>query len=182
MAAVQSRRVLKTCGTVLLTGAMLQYVTGSEAHYPRVENASATVAPVQVTRSVAAVSPRPVNRLSEGAANSLLAMAHRTADSSQASALFAAKSWYTPPAPPPAQALVATQPTAPPLPFTFLGSYTDGNEVTVYFVTRDDRVYDVKPGDVIDTIYSVAAVENDALVFLYKPLNVRQPLTFGVAP
>ena len=73
-------------------------------------------------------------------------------------------------------------PTAPPLPFTFLGSFTDANNETVYFLTRDDRVYDVKPGDVIDSIYSVAAVENGQLVILYKPLDTRQTLAIGANP
>jgi hypothetical protein len=70
-------------------------------------------------------------------------------------------------------------PTAPPLPFTFLGSYTDGTNATVYFVAREDRVYDVKPGDAIDATYTVQAVENGQLVFTYKPLNERQLLPIG---
>ena len=73
-------------------------------------------------------------------------------------------------------------PSAPPLPFTYLGRYTDGNDKTVYFVTRDDRVYDVRPGEVIDAIYSVESIENGQLVFLYKPLNTRQALPLGDAP
>jgi hypothetical protein len=113
----------------------------------------------------------------------LFAIAHRTADATNANALFAPKSWYTPPPPPPPLAeQPAAAPTAPPLPFAFLGRYTDGNDETVYFVTRDDRVYDVKPGSAIDSLYSVESVEGGQLVFLYKPLNVRQQLATGDPP
>jgi protein involved in polysaccharide export with SLBB domain len=73
-------------------------------------------------------------------------------------------------------------PTAPPLPYTFVGSYAEGNKDTVYFLTRDDRVYDVKPGDTLDQIYSVDAVENGQLIFTYKPLNIRQTLSVGGGP
>jgi hypothetical protein len=62
-----------------------------------------------------------------------------------------------------------------------MGSYTNSDNTTIYFVSRDDRVYDVKPGDVLDQTYSVAAVENGQLVFIYKPLNVRQSLPIGAA-
>ena len=121
--------------------------------------------------------------LTPEAASVLFAIAHRTADASNASALFAAQSWYSPPPPPPAPTPApAAAPTAPPLPFTFLGRYTDGNSPTVYFLTRDDRVYDVKPGDAIDATYSVESFENGQLIFLYKPLNVRQGLPTGDNP
>lgn len=49
----------------------------------------------------------------------------------------------------------------------------------MYFVTRDDRVYDVKPGDTIDQTYSVDAIRDGNLVFTYKPLNVQQLLPLG---
>lgn len=70
-------------------------------------------------------------------------------------------------------------PTAPPLPFRFLGAYSDGTGPTVYFITRDDRVYDVKPGDALDQTYSVDAIRDGQLVFTYKPLNIEQLLPMG---
>jgi hypothetical protein len=107
----------------------------------------------------------------------------RTADAAHAGELFAPRSWYSPPPPPPPAAPVPeAAPVAPPLPYTVLGSYTDGDNATVYFVSREDRVYDVKPGDDLDQTYSVAAVENGQLVFIYKPLNVRQSLPIGATP
>jgi hypothetical protein len=113
-------------------------------------------------------------------ARALFAAARRTADASNAGELFASRTWYTPPPPPPPPPPAAVvAPTAPPLPFRFLGAYSDGGGPTVYFVTRDDRVYDVKPGDTIDQTYSVDAIRDGNLVFTYKPLNVQQLLPLG---
>ena len=121
--------------------------------------------------------------LTPAAAKLLFALAHRTSDASNADDLFAAKSWYVaPPPPPPAPVEAAAAPTAPPLPYVFVGSYTEGDNATVYFLTRGDRVYDVKPGATLDGIYSVDGVENGSLVFTYKPLNIRQTLAIGGAP
>ena len=60
-----------------------------------------------------------------------------------------------------------------------MGSYTEGGQDTVYFLSSGDRVYDVHIGDTVDQIYSVDAVENGALVFTYKPLSTRQLLALG---
>ena len=62
------------------------------------------------------------------ATQALYRFAHRVADGTSARALFAPHSWYVapppPPPPPPAPAasLVPPKPTAPPLPFQFMGS------------------------------------------------------------
>jgi hypothetical protein len=168
------------CGMALLLVITLQYVTGDVSRFDGFILASdAAPEPAPVARP-ATVTGHAV--LTSEEAGILFAIAHRTADASHASALFAPKSWYTPPPPPPPAPQVEVVPTAPPLPFTFLGSFTDASNETVYFLTRDDRVYDVKPGDVIDSIYSVAAVENGQLVILYKPLDTRQMLAIGVNP
>jgi hypothetical protein len=121
--------------------------------------------------------------LTPAAAKLLFALAHRTSDASNAGDLFTAKSWYVPPPPPPpAEPVAPAAPTAPPFPYVFVGSYTEGRQATVYFLTRGDRVYDVKPGDTLDGIYSVDGVENGSLVFTYKPLATRQTLSIGGAP
>jgi hypothetical protein len=120
--------------------------------------------------------------LTPAAAKLLFALAHRTSDASNANDLFAPKSWYVaPPSPPPAEPVAPAAPTAPPFPYAFVGSYTEGQQATVYFLTRGDRVYDVKPGDTLDGIYSVDGVESGSLVFTYKPLAIRQTLAVGGA-
>jgi hypothetical protein len=144
--------------------------------------AVATTVPPDATTTTRTMPARPPQRhLSKDAATKLqLAAAQRTADASNAGALFAPKSWYVAPppaaAPPPPPPVV---PTAPPLPYTFMGSYTENGQDTVYFLSSGDRVYDVHLGDTIDQIYSVDGLENGALVFTYKPLSTRQLLALG---
>ncbi len=109
----------------------------------------------------------------------------RVADASKSDALFGAHSWYVPPPPayvPPPPPPPPPPPTAPPLPFVFLGSYTPSGDVTVYFLTRGDRVYDVKVGDTVDGIYQIESAKGGQLTFNYKPLNQRQTLATGATP
>ncbi|HET7756324.1 MAG TPA: hypothetical protein VFK87_03625 [Steroidobacteraceae bacterium] len=116
-------------------------------------------------------------------------LAHRVVDGSGAGALFATHSWYVPPPAPPPPPPVDTAPVAPPkpvapaLPFTYMGSYAPKGAQPVFFLTRDDRVYDVHLGDTLDGTYSVDSFANGVLVFTYKPLNQPQQLIItGVAP
>jgi hypothetical protein len=78
--------------------------------------------------------------------------------------------------------VVPPKPVAPPLPFTYMGSYAPNGAKPVFFLTQGDRVYDVHIGDTLDGTYSVDAFNNGTLVFTYKPLNQQQQLTTGGAP
>jgi hypothetical protein len=119
-------------------------------------------------------------------ADSLRQLAHRVADQTAAGALFPAHSWYVAPPPPPPPVVTAPppppKPTAPPLPFTFMGSYTPNGSAAVFFLTNGEKVYDVHVGDTIDNTYSVDAFSNNQLTFTYKPLNQQQQLSTGGAP
>lgn len=96
--------------------------------------------------------------------------------------LFASHSWYVaPPAPPPRIAAPVT-PTAPPLPYTYLGRYGHAGGEPVFFLVKDDRVYDVHVGDVLEKTYSVEGVENGQLQMTYLPLGTRQSLQVGETP
>ena len=72
--------------------------------------------------------------------------------------------------------------TAPPLPYSFVGSYAPKGGDEVFFFVRGDRIYDVKPGATLDGVYSFDGVEGGQLVFTYKPMNVRQNLALGGSP
>jgi hypothetical protein len=121
--------------------------------------------------------------LSSNAAAFLTQLAHRTSNSNTADALFATHSWYVapppPPPPPPTAPVVAAAPTAPPLPFTLLGSYAAQGDKVTYFLARGDRIYDVKQGDPIDADYTLVGADGTSLIFNYKPLNSRQSLALG---
>jgi hypothetical protein len=97
--------------------------------------------------------------------------------------LFAGHTWYTPP---PARAVVERQapptpraPTAPPLPFSYMGSFEQDGAGTLYYLVEDDRVHDVRVGDVINGKYRVDGVSNGSLMFTYLPLATSQGLRLG---
>jgi hypothetical protein len=77
------------------------------------------------------------------------------------------------PVPPP----VVVQ-TAPPLPFTYLGRYGDTASRTV-ILSKDDRVYTVSVGDVIDNIYRVERFTRGMVNLTYLPLDIEQHLPTG---
>ncbi len=147
---------------------------------------SDSVEPARATAAAPAHAPRAATTLSAPGARSLLALAHRVVDPTAAGALFATHSWYVAPPPPPPAPEVKPEPppkpVAPPLPFTYMGSYAPNGAKPVFFLTQGDRVYDVHIGDTLDGTYSVDAFNNGALVFTYKPLNQQQQLTTGGAP
>jgi hypothetical protein len=98
---------------------------------------------------------------------------------------FNITSWYVPPpaprmtaksvvvAPPPPPA-----PTAPPLPFTYLGRYGD-TETRTIILSKGDRVYTVAVGDVIENTYRVEKSAMGMVNLTYLPLNIEQSLRTG---
>jgi hypothetical protein len=113
--------------------------------------------------------------------NASLRMSDRIVKDTEAGALFSAWSWYVaPPPPPPAPAIVQAPaaPTAPPLPYAFMGSYRSEGAAT-YFLTAGDRVYDVKIGDTLDNTYSVDGVKSGQLLLTYMPLKIQQSIAVG---
>ncbi|MGB8326919.1 MAG: hypothetical protein WCE48_05000, partial [Steroidobacteraceae bacterium] len=63
-----------------------------------------------------------------------------------------------------------------------MGHYARPGDATVYFLTRGDRVFDVRVGDTIDNTYSVDSATDDQLLLTYKPLNIQQALPLGGTP
>ncbi|MCX7056770.1 MAG: secretion system X translation initiation factor [Proteobacteria bacterium] len=195
--AATKRRYLLLGAVVVLVAAL----TGAGVWYYRVQQAHA--AQMARTAEIAAARARVVaaararglsvtaKAVATTAAEATVAAAAvpksaRVADASRAGALFGAHSWYVAPPPPayvpPPPPPPPPPPMAPPLPFVFLGSYTPGGDATVFFLTRGDRVYDVKVGDTLDGIYQVESATGGQLTFNYKPLNQRQALAIGATP
>lgn len=115
-------------------------------------------------------------------ARSFSSLAHRVAEQTSAGSLFAVHSWYVPPPPPPPVVetpVAPPKPTAPPLPYQFIGSYTPDGQPTVFFLSNGDRVYDVHVGDTLDNTYSIDSFGNGQLTLTFKPLNIQQQLTAG---
>lgn len=78
-----------------------------------------------------------------------------------------------PPPPPPA-------PTAPALPFKYIGRIVEAGHA-VFFLTKDDKLYTVRVGDDIDGIYYVDGETDGQLKLIYKPLSVAQTLAVGAS-
>ncbi|MGZ8983680.1 MAG: hypothetical protein ACXW11_06975 [Methylotenera sp.] len=96
--------------------------------------------------------------------------------------VFKSKSWFVPPPPPPPPKPVPPlRPTAPPLPYAFLGSYQEPGGHLIIFLTRGERVYSVSPGDIIENTYHVDGVAAGLLGLTYLPLNIKQTMNIGEA-
>jgi hypothetical protein len=100
--------------------------------------------------------------------------------------VFNATSWYVPPPPPrfvpppPAAPPPIVVPTAPPLPFTYLGRYGDTASRTI-ILSKGERVYTVAVGDVIENTYRVEKLTAGMVNLTYLPLNIQQSLRTGEA-
>ncbi len=101
---------------------------------------------------------------------------------------FNPTSWYVPPPPPPPPVVVAKPivvapppipvPTAPPLPFVYLGRVGDTDTRTI-ILSKGDHVYTVAVGDVIENTYRVEKPTAGTVNLTYLPLNIAQSLRTG---
>ena len=95
---------------------------------------------------------------------------------------FAATSWHVPPPPPPpkpvAKAAPPPPPSAPPMPFSYMGRYEEGG-TRIILLVRDDRIYTVSEGDVIDNTYRVERLAGGQLELTYLPLAIKQTISAG---
>ena len=66
-------------------------------------------------------------------------------------------------------------PTAPALPFVYLGKYSEGN-VQLVILSRGNRVLTAAQGDVIETNYRIERIEPAKVLFTYLPLGTAQSL------
>jgi len=99
----------------------------------------------------------------------------------EVSNVFGVTSWYVPPPPPPPPPPAPPpKPTAPPMPFAYLGSY-EGDARLIIILSKGDRVYTVSPGDVIEGAYKVERIKGQWLEMIYLPLNIKQTINTGGA-
>jgi len=163
-------------GAVVLCSAVLA-LTGARSD-------GASEMPVPAAAPVVRVRVAKVERdVPVAPAQSTLELPQRSEPAADDVNLFSRHSWYVaPPPPPPPPPTESTKPTAPPLPFTFMGMYAEGGGATVYFLQQGDRVHDVRPGDVIDGTYAVIGETGGQLMLKYLPLEQQQGLQVGTAP
>jgi hypothetical protein len=161
---------------VAVTGFVIFGPSGTDTVAPATDHAAARPA----ARQPAGVSAH------QAVGRTLFDLGNRVADAASAATLFAVHSWYVapppPPPPPPSSPVVEAPvvPTAPPLPFAYMGSYFADGGAPVYFVTMNDRIFDLKVGDVVEGNYSFDGLRGNLLIFTYKPLNVQQTLATSI--
>lgn len=93
--------------------------------------------------------------------------------------LFPTHSWTPSP-----QQSIATQekPSAPALPFSYGGRYTERDKVYI-FLTEGTLVHTVRQGETVNGAYRVEKIDNASITLTYLPLGIEQTLQTGsVAP
>ncbi|MCO6056676.1 secretion system X translation initiation factor [Pseudomonas sp. MOB-449] len=137
--------------------------------------------PLAMPRSpLSAAAPAPLHSLPDAASvtAALPEAAVPVAD------LFASQSWYVAPPPPPVLAAAPppppARPTAPPLPFKFIGKLDDRQQLQV-FLLRGEQVLVVREGDLIDKTYKVQHIDPERMTLVYLPLDIAQTLAVGSA-
>lgn len=92
---------------------------------------------------------------------------------------FLAKSWFVAPPPPPPPP--PPKPTAPPLPFQFMGQFEDPNTGKwVVYLSKGDEAFSVSPGDKFAETYQFDGIEQGKAVIRYLPLSIKQYLPIGL--
>ena len=69
----------------------------------------------------------------------------------------------------------------PPFPFTFAGVQRQLSGQTIYFLIKDNKLYTVEVGQILDSVYSIDGEEGGQLNVTYLPLDRKQTISMGSA-
>ncbi len=99
-----------------------------------------------------------------------------------------------PPPPPPSPVIVEEVPAepvvvepppvvipTPPFPFKFAGVQRQLSGQTIYFLIKDNKLYTVEVGQILDSVYSIDGEEGGQLNMTYLPLDRKQTISMGSA-
>jgi hypothetical protein len=164
----------------VLLGALAVTIVLSAASAKEWRSAEEAVQPSQLPeRHTSRQAARPLARIELERVDRQDAAAKAEKTASHA---FRAMSWYVPPPPPPPppppKPLPPPPPTAPPMPFSFMGRYEEGT-TRIILLVRDERIYTVSEGEVIDNTYRVERLTGGQLELTYLPLNIKQTISAG---
>ena len=62
-------------------------------------------------------------------------------------------------------------PVAPPFPYLFFGRMVDIHGKRLTYLSRDDHVFPIKDGEIVDGAYRVDAIGEREISLTYLPLN-----------
>jgi len=183
---VLGKITLRTKALIGIAAACAGYIVLMPDSSQTIEPTRGTSTPAHGAAPAAAPSrtihPAQAGRKSPVMNASFFGPSDRIVKDTAAASLFSPQSWYVAPPPlPPAPVVYQPPPapTAPPLPFAFMGSYRTQEGGAVYYLTAGDRVYDVKVGDTLDNTYSVDGVKSGQLLLTYMPLKIQQSIAVG---
>ena len=163
----------------VLLGALAVTIVLSAASAKEWRSAEEAVQPPLPERHTSRQAARPLARIELERVDRQDAAAKAEKTASHA---FRAMSWYVPPPPPPPppppKPLPPPPPTAPPMPFSFMGRYEEGT-TRIILLVRDERIYTVSEGEVIDNTYRVERLTGGQLELTYLPLNIKQTISAG---
>ena len=71
-------------------------------------------------------------------------------------------------------------PSAPPLPFRYLGRMVKGDQVLVYLLKNND-MFAVEAGTTLERDYRIESVSATEVAFVYLPLGAKQILSVAAA-
>jgi hypothetical protein len=69
----------------------------------------------------------------------------------------------------------------PPFPFKFAGVQRHSSGQTIYFLIKDNKLYTVEVGQILDSVYSIDGEEEGQLNVTYLPLDRKQTISMGSA-
>jgi hypothetical protein len=69
----------------------------------------------------------------------------------------------------------------PPFPFKFAGVQRQSSGQTIYFLVKDNKLYTVEVGQILDTVYSIDGEVGGQLTVTYLPLDRKQTISMGSA-
>ena len=83
--------------------------------------------------------------------------------------------------PPPVKSEPPPPPTAPALPFSYLGRMQNGERIIIYLLKNQEMLL-AETGGTLESDYRVEGISDTAVTFLYLPLGTRQVLSIPVEP
>jgi hypothetical protein len=174
-AAKEGRRAASLAGVLLMALFAAQWVSGEDGVTDKEDKEYA--APEEKSGKEGGISPvaRPENNQEASELNvERFRRLEARKFSAQAGDIFRPQSWL----PPPSLETKAAPPSAPPLPFKYLGRITDGDGIRV-FLSMAERNYIVGLGDEIDGRYRVEEISDHSITLTYLPLHAKQMLSAG---
>lgn len=169
MSATQLRQIALFAALAASLGAAL-WVRGQEG------DSEAVVKPVEQDSGRPAVASGTAGKDGHLALERL----NRRAPSGTEADPFRLKIWFV--APPPAPPPLPPKPTAPLLPFKYMGSFEEPSSgKLIVYLAKGDESFPVSPGDKFDdNKYQFNGIGKSGITITYLPLSIKQNLTLDV--